>query len=245
VNVPDGLRERLVELSALPVNYDAGALDLAHPPSGWTVDNRRQPLPAEPPGEPVPGGSFELARRLINRYEFADPSIVRAYYGSEDPYPGRDMLLELRALGLVKIHVGVRVCDVYDATREVSGRSVRIGGWSYRTLEGHVERGQMDWQVWKWLDTGEVEFHVHAVSRPAPIANPVIRLGFRLLRRRERALFLDSTDRRMRTFTELGSDGEHGGARIREASGELTARRLSPADAAHDTLARQADPPGA
>ena len=77
-------------------------------------------------------------------------------------------------------------------------------GWNYRTLEGHVERGQMDWEVWKWLDTGEVAFHVHAVSRPASITNPFIRIGFWLLRGHERGVFLDSTDRRMRAFTELG-----------------------------------------
>ena len=158
-------------------------------------------------------------------------------------YPGRDMLLELRALGVVKIHVGVRVCEVYDDSRTVADREVRVFGWSYRTLEGHVERGQMDWEVWKWIDTGEVEFHVHAVSTPAPIANPIVRLGFRLLRSHERGVFLDSTDRRMLSFTELGLRSEGRGQRIREASGGLTARHLSREDPAHERLARQVDRP--
>ena len=148
MNVPAGMRRRLDALGALRVNYDVDALDLEHPPSDWTVDDRRQPLPPEPPGPPVNGGSFEVARALIKGYEFADPSIVRAYYVSDEPYPGRDMLLELRALGAIKIRVGVRVCAVYDDTRSVEGREVRVFGWSYRTLEGHVERGQMDWEVW-------------------------------------------------------------------------------------------------
>jgi uncharacterized protein (UPF0548 family) len=160
------MREPLQALSDRPVNYDVGALDLEHPPADWTVDDRRQPLPPEPPGGPVAGGSFEIARRLIKGYEFADPSIVRAYYEADDPYPGRDMLLELRALGLVKIPVGVRVCDVYDDSRTVDDREARVFGWSYRTLEGHVERGQMDWEVWKWIDSGEVEFHVLSPSQP-------------------------------------------------------------------------------
>jgi uncharacterized protein (UPF0548 family) len=237
------MRERLRELSDRPVNYDVGALDLEHPPADWTVDDRRQPLPPEPPGGPVAGGSFEIARRLIKGYEFADPSIVRAYYEADNPYPGRDMLLELRTLGVVKIHVGVRVCDVYDDSRTVAEREVRVFGWSYRTLEGHVERGQMDWEVWKWIDSGEVEFRVHAVSTPASIANPVVRLGFWLLRSRERRAFLNSTDRRMLRFTELGLRSEGPGQRIREASGGLTARRLSREDPAHGRLARQVDPP--
>jgi uncharacterized protein (UPF0548 family) len=235
------MQPRLQKLSALPVNYDPDALDLEHPPAGWTVDDRRQPLPAEPPGSPVPGGSWEMARRLIGGYEFADPSMVRAYYEAQDPYPGRDMLLELRALGVFKVRVGVRVSEVFDDTRTVDGREARVAGWSYRTLQGHVEQGQMDWEVWKWLDTGEVDFRVHSVSRSASISNPFIAVGFWLLKAHERRLFLDSTAQRMLSFTELGSNSDGRGQRIREASGGLTARRLSPEDPAHDELARQVD----
>jgi uncharacterized protein (UPF0548 family) len=233
------IHRRLDELSGRPVNYDAETLDLDHPPAGWNVDRRLEPLPGEPPGEPVPEGSFEIAARLIRGYEFADPSIVRAHYDREQPLEGRDMLLELRALGLVRVYVGVRVCAVSDGHREVDGRTARVFGWAYRTLEGHVERGQMTWEVWKWIDTGEVQFQVHAVSRTASIANPVVRLGFWLLRGHERAAFLDSTGRRMRELTALGLDREDGGRRIRAAGKELTARRLPAGDGAHDELARQ------
>jgi uncharacterized protein (UPF0548 family) len=242
MNVPAKLQPKLAGLSHRAVNYDAETLDLEHPPSGWNVDERRQPLPPEPPGQPVAGGSWEIARQLIKGYEFADPSVVRAYYESDDPYPGRNMLLALRALGLFSIHVGVRVSDVYDETRDGAGRQVRVFGWSYRTLEGHVERGQMNWEVWKWIDTGEVDFHVHAVSRPASIPNPVVRLGFLLLRRHERDVFLNSTDKRMLTFTQLGVSEEDRRPQIEAASGGLTARRLSPRDPAHAELARRVDP---
>ncbi len=126
------------------------------PPPGWNVDRRCQPLPAEPPGEPIADGSWEVAGRLIRGYEFADPSVVRAHYDPDRPLDGREMLLELRALGLVRIYVGVRVVGVYDEQRHVEGRMARVFGWAYRTLTGHLEEGQMDWQVWKWLDTGEV-----------------------------------------------------------------------------------------
>ena len=151
------------------------------------------------------------------------------------------MLLELRALNLVSVHVGVRVVRVYDELRERDGRHARVFGWAYRTLEGHVERGQMDWQVWKWSDTGEVQFRVYAVSRPAPVANPIVRVGFWLLRDHERAVFLDSTDRRMRSLTELGIGRERVGDAVREASPRLTARRLSADDPAHEQLARRVD----
>lgn len=235
------IRRRLAELADKPVNYDPDTLDLKHPPVGWHVDHRCQPLPPEPPGDPVPGGSWEIARRLIRGYEFADPSLVRAHYDPDRPLEGREMLLELRALNLVSVHVGVRVVRVYDEVRKLDGRSARVFGWAYRTLEGHVERGQMDWQVWKWSDTGEVQFRVHAVSRPASVANPVIRIGFWLLRGHERAVFLNSTDTRMRALTELALQRGTVGDAVREASPSLTARRLSADDPSHEALARHAD----
>jgi uncharacterized protein (UPF0548 family) len=239
--LPPSIRARLRRLHTTPVNYDPGALDLQHPPAGWRIDDRCQPLPSEPPGDPLPGGSWETAKRLLSGYEFADPSLVRAYYDRDAPLEGREMVLALRALNLVSVHVGVRVVDVYDAVRERDGRRARVFGWAYRTLKGHVEQGQMDWMVWKWHDTGAVEFRVRAVSRPAPIRNPVIRLGFLLLRGHERRVFLDSTDRRMRELTALALASDSPADAVRDASPTLTARRGRRSDAAHDRLARRAD----
>lgn len=239
------IARRLADLAGTPVNYDAEALDVEDPPPGWIVDHRCQPLPPEEPGEPVPEGSWEIARRLIRGYEFADPSLVRAHYDPERPLEGREMLLELRALGLLRVFVGVRVVAVYDEVRHIDGRPARVFGWAYRTLEGHVEQGQMDWQVWKWLATGEVQFRVHAVSRSAHIPNPFVRVGFWVLRGHERGLFLDSTDRRMRTFTELALARESRGDRVREAAGDLTARRVPGGDRSHEQLARHLEGPDA
>ncbi len=235
------IRDRLRRLQATPVNYDPSTLDLQHPPAGWNVDDRCQPLASEPAGDPVPAGSWETAKRLISGYEFADPSLVRAYYDRDAPLDGREMVLELRALGLIKVRVGVRVVAVYDEVRELDGRRARVFGWAYRTLKGHVEEGQMDWMVWKWQDTGAVEFRVHAVSRPAPIRNPVIRIGFLLLRRHERRVFLDSTDRRMCELTALALTDDSSSDAVRDASSELTVRRSQRSDPTHDRLARRAD----
>jgi uncharacterized protein (UPF0548 family) len=236
--------ERLAALAGTPVNYDVEALDVSHPPPGWNVDDRCQALPAELPGDPVPEGSWEIACRLIRGYEFADPSLVRAHYDPARPLDGREMLLELRALGLVRVYVGVRVVHVYDEVRAVQRRQARVFGWAYRTLKGHVEEGQMDWQVWKWVDTGEVQFRVHAVSRTAPIPNPFVRVGFWALRAHERTLFLDSTSRRMRMLTEVGLERERRAERVRQASPDLTARRLRHDDPAHDRLAQNVERPG-
>jgi uncharacterized protein (UPF0548 family) len=233
------IRRRLSGLADKPVNYDPAELDLNDPPPGWHVDDRLQALVGEAPGEPLTDGSFAIARRLISGYKFADPSLVRAFYDPELPLAGRRMLLELRTLKLLRIRVGVRVGDVYEEERQVDGRPLHVFGWYYRTLRGHVEKGQMNWEVQKWVDSGEVAFHVHSVSRPARDRNLIIRLGFRLLRGHERALFLDSTSRRVREFTELGLDPDGGSQRIREASPDLTARHLSSNDGSHTELAEE------
>jgi uncharacterized protein (UPF0548 family) len=234
------MQRRLRRLHALPVNYDPAKLDLAHPPAGWHVDDRCQPLEPEPPGPPGDGGSWEIAGRLISGYEFADPSLVRAYYDRNSPLLGREMVLELRALNLVSVHVGVRVVEVHDEVRTIDGRDASVFGWTYRTLQGHVERGQMEWMVFKWHDTGVVEFRVHAVSRPASIRNPVVRIGFLVLRGHERRLFLDSTDRRMCELTAVALAAEHPGDAVSAASPELTARRPLAGDPRHGRLGRRA-----
>jgi uncharacterized protein (UPF0548 family) len=153
-------------------------------------------LPGEPPGQPQPDGTWERARALLRDYAFADPRIVRAIYDPDDPLEGRNMLLVVRFWGL-RFRFGVRVSDVNDETRRVEGRDVRVWGWSYATLQGHLETGQMDYEVWKWLDTGSVEFRIHVVSRASRIGNPIIRFGFRLFARREQVRFAKRACERM------------------------------------------------
>jgi hypothetical protein len=111
------------------------------------------------------------------------------------------MLLELRFYGL-RFYVGVRVGGVRDETTDRDGGPVRAWGWNYRTLQGHLEIGQMDYEVWKWLDSGAVEFRIHAVSRAARIRNPIVRLGFYLFGRREQLRFARHSCQRMAQLVE-------------------------------------------
>ncbi|MEA2296610.1 MAG: hypothetical protein QOE86_4249 [Solirubrobacteraceae bacterium] len=190
--------ERLARLRDLPLNYDPAAPHRAE--DGWRFDAYCEPLPPEPPGAPLPDGSFAVARDLLRNYRVADPRMVRATYDRDAPLEHRDMLLELR-FGPLRLHAGCRTGTITDQRREVDGRPAHVWGWPYMTLQGHVEQGQMDWEVWKWLDTGEVEFHVHAFSRNAHARNPVINLGFKLVGQFERRRYLRSACARMARFT--------------------------------------------
>jgi uncharacterized protein (UPF0548 family) len=132
----------------------------------------------------------------MREYAFADPAIVRAVYRDDAPLEGRNILLKVRFWGL-RFRFGVRIGDVVDETRTVEGREIRVWGWNYATLEGHLEMGQMDYEVWKWLDTGAVEFRIHVVSRQSRAGNPIVRLGFRIFGRREQVRFARRACERM------------------------------------------------
>jgi uncharacterized protein (UPF0548 family) len=158
-------RQRLAALAGRSLNFD---IDGDHTVAqGWHVDEVARDLPVEPSGPPVPGGSWETARRLMISYEVADPDVVRATYRQDVPPRGRDMLLEIRLAALIRFRVGVRIGGDYDDTRIIDGREVRVFGWDYATLEGHFQSGRVRYEVWKWLDNGVVEFRLRAFTHGA------------------------------------------------------------------------------
>ena len=190
----------LAELRRRELNFDPSRSGEYTPENGWRRDDVRRALPSEPPGDPRLGGTWETARRIARNYDFAEPSIVQAFFDRDQRLEERTMLLVLH-FQVLRIQVGVRVGDVYDEERELDGQVGRVFGWNYRTLEGHVEQGQMDWQVWKFPDNGEVLFRISSFTRPAGGGNLILRLGFRLIGRREQLRFLELTAERMARLT--------------------------------------------
>jgi uncharacterized protein (UPF0548 family) len=194
-------RRRLADLGRRAVNFDATDIDALVADGGWRVDDMVEPLPHEGSGPPAEGGSWQVARKIMDEYQLADPAVVRASYDRQAPMPGRDMLLKIRFAGL-PIRVGVRIGDVYEQTLQLDGRQVHLFGWSYRTLEGHFEQGQMHYELWKWLDSGDIEFHLRAVSRPAERGPLLLRTGFRLFGRSHQLHFYRQVCRRAKRLTE-------------------------------------------
>ena len=233
-------RRALDELHDTGLNFDLRQRDRFTSLAGWRFDEYRQPLPKEKPGPPVPGGSWEIARRLVRDYEFADPTIIRAVYHPDRPLEGRDMLLEARFYGL-RFHFGVRVGGVIDEARELDGRRVRVWGWNYRTLQGHLEMGQIDYEVWKWLDNGEVEFRIRRFSRPAEVGNPLVRLGFRLFGRREQLRFARRACERMARLTAAALERSAGTEPVPLAADGVSVRPASDAPARKQARIRAGD----
>lgn len=200
-------KRRLAQLSQRQVNFDASRIVDYTRSAGWHIDDMIEELPHEPSGPPVTGGAWETAKQLMIDYQLADPGVVRAVYEHDGPLEGRDMLLQIRFAGL-RFAVGVRVGEVYEEQRELDGRSAHIFGWAYRTLQGHFEQGEMHYQVWKWDDTGDVEFRLHAVSKVADSGPWILRAGFRLAGRPNQLRFYRQTCRRVRRLTETELETE-------------------------------------
>jgi len=196
-----GTARSLAILADRQVNFDPAKVHAHLADERWRVDDMVEPLPHEGSGPPVEGGSWLVARELMDRYQLADPAVVTASYARNAPLAGRDMLLEVRFAGL-RFRAGVRIGDVYEDTLELDGRDALVFGWSYRTLEGHFEQGQMHYELWKWLDSGDVEFHLRAVSRPAETGPLLPRTGFRLLGRSHQLRFYRQVCRRIKRLTE-------------------------------------------
>ena len=112
-------------------------------------------------------------------------------------FPSADPLGRHIRLGRSETDPLVRIVGVVDTLREVDGRAVRSWGWCYRTLEGHLERGEMTFQVRKWLDTGDVEFRIDRYFMRGPMPNPVIRLGWAVFGHWMQVRFVRRSLRRM------------------------------------------------
>ncbi|MDP9227024.1 MAG: DUF1990 domain-containing protein [Actinomycetota bacterium] len=211
VSRPD-LRAELAHLRTKDLNFETGELNDDAREPGWFLDDYRQALPPEPPGPPVEGGSWEVARRLSRSMEFFDPALVRAFYDPRDPFVGRTMVLEVR-FSWLRVYAGVRIGGLEDLTGDREAGRARVWAWNYRTLEDHFEVGQIDYQVWKWLDSGDVEFRIHALSKPAEIDHFFIALGFRMFGRSTQKRFARHACQRMASLTSerlaRGRTGSH------------------------------------
>ena len=93
----------------------------------------------------------------------------------------------------------MRVSTVTDeAARATPTGPERVWGYGYRTLEGHFEKGQIDFTIHKNLTTGAVQFRIHAVSQPGRIRNPFYWVGFKLFGRTLQRKFARESLRRMK-----------------------------------------------
>jgi len=191
-------KARLASYDHAKVNYDFSRQSEYTSETGWRLDDYATDLPAEAPGPPEPHGAFAAAQDVLRHYAFPPPSLITGIFKPDEPLENRTMLLRARFLGF-SFWFGVKVSDVTDeAARPTPAGPERVWGYGYRTLEGHFERGQIDFTIHKSLTTGAIQFRIHAVSQTGRIRNPFYWLGFKLFGRRLQRKFARESLARMR-----------------------------------------------
>lgn len=160
------------------LNFDPTQREQFTGGNGWRIDEYSAGLPSEPPGDPLPDGAWQAACAVLRNYEFPDPGLITGIFLPDDALDERIMILRARFL-VFSFVFGVKIVNVTDETRSDPQRGpARVWGYGYQTLEGHFEMGEIMFEIWKFISTGEIEFRVHAFSKVAHIDNPFYRVGF-------------------------------------------------------------------
>lgn len=216
------MKAYLADLERRKVNFDV-PFERMTPENGWIVDGSEDQIGVETSGPPMPDGVFERARQGLINYDFSDPRIVVGHYDPAAPFVGRNMLLEIKVLGL-RFLSGVRVHSV----REENLEDRTIFGFRYDTLEGHIERGCEWFLLVKEHRTGEIVFKIEAHWRHGEFPNWWSKLGFLILGDRMRRLWRHRAPCRLRRLAHQPVEkpvAAPGGLAHR---GDLTPQRTNP-----------------
>ena len=113
------------------------------------------------------GGAFEAACRALEEWRQFPPALIEPFPADTPLEVGETVMLVGHALG-VHADFACRIIDTIDARDAPRGE--RRFGFSYATIEGHVERGAELFLIDEDRD-GRVTYRIRAHSRPAhPLA---------------------------------------------------------------------------
>jgi len=192
---------RLRALEALPFNVELQRQDSFTAPDGWHLDASEVALPTEASGAPEAHGAFRAAQEVLRDYRFPPPDLITGIFLPDAPLHERVMLLRARFLFLT-FWFGVRITAVIDAVRGAGDDAEQVWGYRYATLDGHFERGEIEFVVTKSLRTGVVRFKISSFSQTAKITNIFIRIGFALFGRRLQQRFARESLTRMQVLVD-------------------------------------------
>jgi uncharacterized protein (UPF0548 family) len=186
----EALKARLDQVAGAPRNFEA-VEDEMTAEHGWHHYHSEAVIAQEPEGD----SCFARARVALADYQFSDPRIVVAHFNPAVPLLGRDILLEIKVLGL-RYLCPARVTRVRE--------EANVFGFRYDTLDGHIERG-LEWFLLSKNDQGEIRFRIEARWREGELPNWWSRVGFLLLARRYQREWHVRAHRRMSLLARHGS----------------------------------------
>jgi uncharacterized protein (UPF0548 family) len=212
------VHEAVVGLRNRTVNYDVDEIRA----SKWHFDHHRFVLGTDAPGRPEEGSLWWHAQREVAAYAFTPARLLRAHYLREEPLLGKNLLLVGR-FAVARFAMGVRITEVgFDED------GVRYSwGWSYETLQGHLERGRVDYRVVKHLETGLVTLEVNSYNQVNPRAHPFIRLGWFFFGRSAQRRFYRSVGENLRRLARQPqvTDTRTGDEDVVEVPGDVDSRK--------------------
>ena len=194
--IDEVLLARLADIARMQPTVDLTKRETYVAAAGWNVDAHEVALPPEAPGPPVTNASFAHACAILTAYSFPPPRLIRGRFDPAAPLDGRAMLLTATFLWM-HFELPVRVSRVIDETRSGEHGAETAWGYSYQTLAGHIERGEITFEIIKSVATGAIRFRIHSFSQTGHIANPLYRIGFRVVGRRLQARFAVESLRNM------------------------------------------------
>ena len=195
-------KARLAAYAQAGYNFDLSRTAEYTRENGWNVDDYKIELPSEAPGSPAAQGSWAAAREVLRNYTFPPPGLITGIFVPDQPLEQRVMVLRGQFL-LFSFWFGVRIGGVTDERRKLpEGGEEQVWGYNYRTLEGHFERGEINFSVHKNLSTGRVVFRIHALSQTGRIRNPFYWLGFKLFGRMLQKRFSRQSMQRLKAQVE-------------------------------------------
>jgi len=190
--IDEQLMARLIEIGKMEPTIDLTKRDSYVATAGWNVDAREAGLPPEQPGVPLVHGTFSVARDILTRYSFPPERLIRGRFDPAAALNGRSMLLTATFLWM-RFELPVRVSRVIDESRTGAEGVEQVWGYSYQTLAGHLERGEITFEIIKTISSGAVRFRIHSFSQTGHIPNPIYRIGFRFVGRRLQAHFAEES----------------------------------------------------
>jgi uncharacterized protein (UPF0548 family) len=154
-----------------------GAIGAGALPKGYNVDHNRIRL-----GEGLP--LFDRAHAALLAWKMFELGWVELIHPAEPPAPGQTVLVLAHTVGLYSLSAS-RVIAMID---EDDGQVWRRG-FSYGTLQQHVERGEERFSVEFHHQDGSVWYDLLAFSIPQ---HPLAKLGYPLSRAAQRRFAVDS-----------------------------------------------------
>lgn len=149
--------------------FSPGVLD--GPRASDNFDRHALQVAMESPGPPLPNGPFQRVAQAISEYRIFPPQLAQRVV-KRAPVQVGDVVGLCYPLFLgIRVFIASRVIDVFDGPSETGWRS----GFTYRTLEGHIELGEETFCVEKDAKTGAVVVSLNAWSRPGHL---LVRLGY-------------------------------------------------------------------